>query len=66
MLMEDYDSALSHYSQYIDTLTMFASERHDLLAIALINKATVLLQLGRFAEAATSINEAIALEDNPM
>lgn len=63
--MEDFESALQHYNLYIKSLTDFESERHDLLSIALVNRATVLLQLGCYEEAAESVQEAIGLEDEP-
>jgi tetratricopeptide (TPR) repeat protein len=64
VIMEDFEGALHHYNLYIKLLTDFEPARHDLLnGIALVNQATVLLQVGRYEEATESVKKAIGMED---
>lgn len=58
VLLEDYEAALVHYDAYIAGLQKMTGEGPEILAIALINRATVLLHLSRAEEALVSLQAA--------
>lgn len=65
VIMGEFEDAIAHYDSYIAYLKAKQSPERNMLAIAVVNRATVLLQLERFREAADELVAAFTIERDP-